>query len=125
VPAGGPRHLRLAFGPGKARTARPAHALKVETTAEGCTVDTGAIRFTPGRGGSGFPDRVWHDAGDPGAWNVKTKLHTMARFDSARTAWEDYAPPSAKTLAGPITYVFKGGVAYRERLNADGKVFSS
>ncbi|MFW6162497.1 MAG: hypothetical protein ACODAJ_06980, partial [Planctomycetota bacterium] len=59
IPAGGPRQLRLAFGPGKAREARPAETLKVEKTATGVAVDTGAIRFTLARGNSGFLDSVW------------------------------------------------------------------
>jgi len=47
-------------------------------------------------------------AGDPNAWNVKTKLHTMALFRSDTAEWVDYKPETPEKLAKPKGVTFAG-----------------
>ncbi|MFW6107069.1 MAG: hypothetical protein ACOC8A_00110 [bacterium] len=47
-------------------------------------------------------------AGNPNAWNVKTDLHTMARFRTDTSEWTDYAPAEPDPLAKPRGESFRG-----------------
>jgi len=60
-----------------------------------------AIVYCPEAGGMLY-------AGDPNAWNVKTKLHTLGLFRAQAAEWADYKPEAPEKLAAPQGVAFDG-----------------
>jgi hypothetical protein len=108
IPAHGPRELKLAFGRGKSRRLRPGGTLKVDETPSGCTVDTGAIRFTLSRGKSksGFFDEVWLDANGDGTYADSERI--VGPEAGRRRNFMDLVRVEDEADVGPNEYVAAG-----------------